>query len=140
MSASEKLKALAADLGGEDADVGIPLPQIVALVEAAEKLRWRLPNREIAEDKVTAALSALDRALSDDYREALWEERDELLEQAREDYRKINRAERALAEAQEIIVLALSGVPWGALNSDGKGGTLEDRARAALRPTSEDSA
>jgi hypothetical protein len=66
MSASEKLKELNVQLGGEDADVGIPLPQIVAVVEAAEKLR----NLGTGESELVAtvaldrALAALDEALS----------------------------------------------------------------------------
>lgn len=38
----------------------------------------------------------------------------------------------ALEEAQQVIVLALSGVAWGAFDSDGSGRTFEDRARAAM--------
>ena len=66
MSASEKLKALAADLGGEDADVGIPLPQIVAVVEAAEPFaRYdETPGFSPQTDALKVALSALDEALS----------------------------------------------------------------------------
>ena len=75
MSASEKLKALDADMGGEDNEDAAYwlgrkmqdglLPQIVAVVEAAEMEEEGF--QFIGQDTtLTAALAALDQALSGD--------------------------------------------------------------------------
>lgn len=67
MSAAEKLRALMDDLDGEDADVGIPLPQIVALVEAAEIAYDGFGEDDHrfygSQKRITAALAALDEVL-----------------------------------------------------------------------------
>jgi len=63
MSASEKLKAL--DAEERDSDLWFALPQIVAVVEAAEAVEFQQHEPWADEYKaVVAALAALEEALS----------------------------------------------------------------------------